>query len=113
VIAERPELNDEDAPIPRGGHFSVFVDGIGIYVFGGWDGTKDIGDMWLYDIRVLKWKRLSGSTFHEVCSGGGPVCGRTRFCRGPQARSCHKMAYDSKNKRIYLLGCVDKDMERN
>lgn len=87
---------DGDVPSPRGGH-QLVVDSVrGIaYLFGGWDGQRDLSDFWAYDIAQARWRRISPDTSKQ----GGP---------GP--RSCHKMAYSSRSGLLYILGrYVDYD----
>jgi N-acetylneuraminic acid mutarotase len=60
-----------------------------IYLFGGWDGQKDLSDFWVYSIQQDQWTCLSSDTRRQ----GGP---------GP--RSCHKICLDPKYKHIYVLG---------
>ena len=60
-----------------------------IYLFGGWDGEKDLCDLWSYNIVSCKWSLVSRDTGAD----GGP---------GP--RSCHKMVLDSQYKQIFVLG---------
>ena len=66
-----------------------------MYLFGGWDGNKDLSDFWCYHIPTNKWKLLSIDT-----SADG----------GPSRRSCHKMVVDIINKHIFILG---RYLERN
>ena len=37
-----------------------------IYMFGGWDGTKDLSDFWSYNISEAKWKLISANTAADV-----------------------------------------------
>ena len=60
-----------------------------LYLFGGWDGNRDLADFWAYDINMGKWRLLSLDT-----EGDG----------GPTPRSCHKMIFDSKSRQIFILG---------
>ena len=41
-----------------------------IYVFGGWDGTRDIDDLWVYNIYDNKWNLLSINADRDV---GSPI----------------------------------------
>ena len=77
-------------PGMRGGH-QMSIDPVGemIYLFGGWDGVKDLSDFWSYSIRSNEWTCLDPDTF---ASGG------------PSARSCHKMTIDLQRKKIFVLG---------
>lgn len=84
---------DGDVPCSRGGHQMCIdaAEGV-IYMFGGWDGKKNLDDLWAYSIVEERWKLLSSSTSLD----GGP---------GP--RSCHKMVFDPLLGYIYLLGSLD------
>lgn len=53
-------MNDDDVPCMRGGHQMVIdSESSKIYLFGGWDGRKDLSDFWEFDIKLSKWKCLS------------------------------------------------------
>ncbi|KTW27970.1 uncharacterized protein T551_02937 [Pneumocystis jirovecii RU7] len=86
-------------PGPRGGH-QMCIDQKEriIYLFGGWDGYKDLSDFWLYSIECNTWKKISDNTLLQ---------------NGPSARSCHRMCFDSKEKKIYLLGKFIEANQRN
>ncbi|KII92653.1 hypothetical protein PLICRDRAFT_480070 [Plicaturopsis crispa FD-325 SS-3] len=82
---------DGDMPSPRGGHAMCMDTERGeIYILGGWDGKKSLDDFWVYEVANDKWRLLSPGTGAEK--------------NGPGARSCHKMAFDSKSGCIYVLG---------
>ncbi|KAI0645772.1 Muskelin N-terminus-domain-containing protein [Trametes meyenii] len=89
---------DGDVPCRRGGHAMCMDSQHGIiYLFGGWDGQRNLDDFWAYDIAQDVWKLLSPATSREK--------------NGPGPRACHKMVFDSKNGSIYLLGRLrDPDM---
>ncbi len=54
---------DGDAPCGRGGHqLCIDADREKIYLFGGWDGKRDLSDFWCYHIRDNRWKLLSADT---------------------------------------------------
>jgi len=74
----------------RGGHQMV-MDSVNqmLYLFGGWDGNRDLADFWAFDVTNNKWKLLSLDTENDG---------------GPSPRSCHKMVFDPKTRHIYLLG---------
>jgi len=77
-------------PGSRGGHQMVLDSSAQmIYLFGGWDGSKDLSDFWAYNIATAKWRLISGDT---------------RADGGPSQRSCHKMVIDVENKHIFTLG---------
>ncbi|KAF8585931.1 hypothetical protein K439DRAFT_1409405 [Ramaria rubella] len=81
---------DGDVPSSRGGHQMCIDSESGvIYLFGGWDGQKNLDDMWAYSISEGRWKMLSFNT---------------AFDGGPGPRSCHKMVFDPLLGYIYLLG---------
>ncbi|KAF1802153.1 Muskelin N-terminus-domain-containing protein [Mucor lusitanicus] len=82
--------DDGDAPCGRGGHqLCIDADREKIYLFGGWDGKRDLSDFWCYHIRDNRWKLLSADTTLQG---------------GPSPRSCHAMCYDPIRKSIYVLG---------
>ena len=64
-----------------------------IYLFGGWDGQKNLDDFWVYDIKKDEWHMIHSATARER--------------NGPGPRSCHKMVFDSGTGCIYLLGKLD------
>lgn len=37
-----------------------------LYMFGGWDGTADLCDLWQFSVSSLQWLCLSGDTALEV-----------------------------------------------
>ena len=77
-------------PTSRGGH-QLVLDYISqnIYLFGGWDGTQDLADFWVYNVPSNKWTQLSSDTESEG---------------GPPPRSCHKMVLDPNYRQIFVLG---------
>ncbi|KAI9062824.1 hypothetical protein FKP32DRAFT_1572733 [Trametes sanguinea] len=82
---------DGDVPCRRGGHAMCMDEQNGvIYLFGGWDGQRNLDDFWSYDVAKDTWKLLSIATSREK--------------NGPGPRACHKMVFDSKTGSIYLLG---------
>ncbi|KAJ3206086.1 Muskelin 1, intracellular mediator containing kelch motif, partial [Clydaea vesicula] len=77
-------------PSMRGGHqMCIDIEGRKIYIFGGWDGHKDLSDFWEFDLTNRCWNCISTDT---------------RKNGGPSPRSCHKICFDSKAKVIYVLG---------
>lgn len=60
-----------------------------IYLFGGWNGHRDMNDLWYFDIRKEMWTRL----FENSSQFGGP-----------SPRSCHKMVLDPTSGHIFTLG---------
>ena len=85
-----PRIPPPTQPSPRGGH-QLVIDCLrgNIYLFGGWDGSRDLADFWQFNIAAGKWSLVSGDTAAE----GGP---------GP--RSCHKMVLDPTHGQIFVLG---------
>ena len=86
-------------PVSRGGHQMV-IDSSSqlVYLFGGWDGNKDLSDFWSYHIPTNKWTLISIDT-----SSDG----------GPSPRSCHKMVIDILKKHIFILGrYLDKEIRK-
>ncbi|RWS09436.1 muskelin-like protein [Dinothrombium tinctorium] len=77
-------------PGMRGGH-QMCIDPYSetIYLYGGWDGSQDLADLWCYNIAKSEWICISKDTSLEG---------------GPSARSCHKMCLDPQRKKIFLLG---------
>lgn len=79
-----------ERPGPRGGHQMV-RSGRKLVLFGGWDGTKDLDDLWELDLdalsssRTARWQKIECAT-------------------KPRARSCHQMAVDRSTGLIYMLG---------
>lgn len=73
-------------PSRRGGH-QLVIDTVGqsIYLFGGWNGTKDLADFWVYSVATARWTLLSSDTESEG---------------GPPPRSCHKMVLDPTYRQI-------------
>lgn len=93
---------DGEAPGPRGGHQLVYCapdpirGGSGaILLFGGWDGSRDLADLWRFDLPLRgssslgRWSLVSADTRRE----GGP---------GPS--SCHKCCVDERTGDLYVLG---------
>ena len=37
-----------------------------LYLFGGWDGSKSLADLWRYHINSAQWQQLSSDTSMEV-----------------------------------------------
>eukprot|EP00004_Rigifila_ramosa_P023108 TRINITY_DN6432_c0_g1_i1.p1 TRINITY_DN6432_c0_g1~~TRINITY_DN6432_c0_g1_i1.p1 ORF type:complete len:724 (-),score=148.83 TRINITY_DN6432_c0_g1_i1:62-2233(-) len=92
----------ESVPRMRGGHqMCVDPHTLDLYLFGGWDGTKDLNDLWVFRSATRRWVCLSSGenylTSHE-----------------PSPRSCHKICFDGVNRRLYTLGrYVDPDQRES
>jgi len=80
----------QPGPAPRGGH-QLVMDPLSqnIYLFGGWDGSRDLSDFWQYSVAEGSWRLLSSDTTQEG---------------GPPPRSCHKMVLDPHYRQIFVLG---------
>ncbi|RVE51419.1 hypothetical protein evm_003974 [Chilo suppressalis] len=77
-------------PGPRGGHQLVVDAATGtLYLFGGWNGTEDLDDLWSYDTKAERWQLL---------------CRHSGLVGGPSPRSCHKMVLEPRKKRLYTVG---------
>lgn len=90
---ETTEDDDGDQvsrPGMRGGH-QLVIDNVNdrIYCFGGWNGSIDLDDLWVFDIQKGSWRLI-----HEHSEKFG----------GPSPRSCHKMIFDPKSRQIFTLG---------
>ncbi|KAJ1734328.1 hypothetical protein LPJ61_001130, partial [Coemansia biformis] len=87
-------------PPARGGHrMCVDEESRTAYLYGGWDGTNNLDDLWTLDLDTGKWKCIS-------------LC--TRNQGGPGPRSCHAMCFDSVHKCIYIMGTyIDHDYRGN
>ncbi|XP_058830933.1 muskelin isoform X1 [Topomyia yanbarensis] len=86
------QLTPEHEPRPgrRGGH-QLIIDPLTstIYLFGGWDGSEDLSDLWSYDVKNNRWALI-----HE----------KSELLEGPTPRACHKMVYDTQNSQIFMIG---------
>lgn len=80
----------ECRPGPRGGH-QLVVDSLDnkLYLYAGWSGTRDLDDLWMFDV--------ANSTWTLLCAHSGDV-------GGPSPTSCHKVVLDHVNKKLYTIG---------
>ncbi|KAJ1894504.1 hypothetical protein LPJ66_005152 [Kickxella alabastrina] len=94
------DLGSYVVPPPRGGHqMCVDEESRYAYLYGGWDGANNLGDLWMLKMDTGRWTCISENTRDE----GGP---------GP--RSCHAMCFDSVQKCIYIMGkYVDHEYRGN
>jgi hypothetical protein len=54
---------DGDAPCARGGHqICLDPENEKIYLYGGWDGQRELSDFWCYNIKTSRWKLLTTDT---------------------------------------------------
>jgi len=37
-----------------------------LYLFGGWDGSRSLADLWRFDITTAQWMQISADTSQEV-----------------------------------------------
>ncbi|XP_050538902.1 muskelin isoform X2 [Daktulosphaira vitifoliae] len=84
------DYSSKKRPCMRGGH-QMCIDSQTsiIYLLGGWNGHKDLSDLWSFNITTGVWRCISNNV--EECSG-------------PSPRSCHKMCIDIERKHIFVLG---------
>ncbi|KAH6591184.1 hypothetical protein BASA61_005038 [Batrachochytrium salamandrivorans] len=74
-----PTDTESLVPSKRGGH-QMCIDSDGtLFLFGGWDGARDLSDFWAFEESTRQWRCISMDTRKQ--SGPGP-------------RSCHKICYD-------------------
>lgn len=114
---DSPTAPEEDWPSRRGGHQLVRV-GRKLLLFGGWNGDRDLGDLWEYELprsitansdtdQPGRWRCLErGDEGTAAATGSG---GRVRVDgppTRPAARSCHQMAVDESEGWVYLLGAT-------
>ena len=76
-----------DAPVKRSAHSSALVDGSRMFVFGGWDGNTELGDLGCFDLRTKRWSK-------PACTGEPPV-----------ARHFHNTVF--LGRRMYIFGGYD------
>ena len=95
-----PDTAAEGGPAARGGHQMVLL-GNTIYLFGGWDGEKDLGEMWSWELPGRRETGFGGPwrKVHDGFEGKKGAVGER-----PRGRSCHQLAADSASGFIYLLG---------
>jgi muskelin len=57
------KITTSETPSMRGGHqMCIDVDSATIYLFGGWDGNKDLADFWAFNCRSGMWTCISEDT---------------------------------------------------
>ncbi|XP_063700226.1 muskelin [Culicoides brevitarsis] len=85
-------LNTESNKWPgkRGGHQLVLDPKNQLmYLYGGWNGSEDLSDLWVFDIKTNQWELI-----HE----------NSELVGGPSPRACHKMVFDTHNSQIFMIG---------
>ncbi|KAF8310333.1 uncharacterized protein EI90DRAFT_1241856 [Cantharellus anzutake] len=105
VISHSPATSASRGPCARGGHFMVIdlapstenegsLAGPGglIYLFGGWNGARELADFWVYDLRQSQWRLISEDVYNEERN------------RGPSPRSCGAAVFDQRSGDIYFMG---------
>lgn len=81
-------------PPPRFGHEAVWVDDVGLVVFGGQAGPNFFNDLWAYDPRVAEWRELPATGDVPVARYG--TCGAI----GPDGRLWISHGFTSENARF-------------
>ncbi|KAJ2299445.1 hypothetical protein IWW55_004181, partial [Coemansia sp. RSA 2706] len=77
-------------PAARGGHqMCVDEERRVAYLYGGWDGVRNLDDLWALSLDSGTWRCLSTGTREQG---------------GPGARSCHAMCFDSVRRSVYVMG---------
>lgn len=71
-------------PSDRGGHQMVRM-GDRLILYGGWDGEKELGDMWEFNVASEEWREI-----------------QYNYDDGPGRRSCHKMI--ALEDTLYVFG---------
>ncbi|GAA5868721.1 hypothetical protein JCM3774_003636 [Rhodotorula dairenensis] len=100
-------------PRGRGGHAMVRV-GRKILLYGGWDGERELGDVWEFDLPLNandvgpgsgagKWRCLDDGT----TSGKGAPAAAPK----PGPRSCHQMVVDERDGWVYVLGARRDELD--
>ncbi len=84
-------------PAARGGHQVCFDAASGrVFMFAGWSGERDLGDLWSFDMATQRWSAIEPHNGVQ-----------------PSPRSCHKIAFDPVRRRIYTLGrYLDPPLQR-
>lgn len=100
------EEGDVPRPVGRGGHQMVRV-GRKLLLFGGWDGTRDLGDLWEWDLARTREEEADGRSSGWRLLDDGSAEER----RKPRARSCHQLAVDESTGWVYLLGGMEEGSE--
>ncbi|KAA1063777.1 hypothetical protein PGTUg99_001630 [Puccinia graminis f. sp. tritici] len=115
-------------PCPRGGH-QMCIDSKRrkIWLFGGFDGVTDLGDLWVYHLEPthistqeessppsgmpnddLRFKETIDPPRPTVHSHGNTqwqlISRDVKLDNGPMNRSCHKMVLDEMTGDLYVLG---------
>ena len=81
-------------PEPRFGHNAVWVDGIGLVIFGGESGAQFFNDVWAYNPALTSWQQLP--------SGGDRPVARYGSCAavGPDGRLWISHGFTSEGQRF-------------
>jgi hypothetical protein len=70
ILSALPSDDDEYVPHQpgmRGGHqMCIDPHADTIFLFGGWDGTQDLSDLWQYHVPTNQWTKLSSNTESQV-----------------------------------------------
>jgi hypothetical protein len=82
-------------PSARSEHAMVFDStGNKLYMYGGWDLSNELSDLWMFDTTAGKWEDINDG-------------------KNPGGRHYHSMVYEYTNSRIYLFGGYDGDANTN
>lgn len=101
-------------PRGRGGHAMVRV-GRRILLYGGWDGKRELGDLWEFDLPLNasdvgpgsssgKWRCIDDGT-------GSSSTSTNNVERKPGPRSCHQMVVDERDGWVYVLGARRDELD--
>lgn len=121
--------SEKDAPAPngkspseawpcgRGGHAMVRV-GRKILMYGGWDGRRELGDMWEYDLPLnvhdtaspRRWRLLQDG-LSGAGTGPGGASDAKAGAVSPGPRSCHQMVVDERDGWVYVLGARRDELD--
>ncbi|WUR04274.1 muskelin-like protein [Vairimorpha necatrix] len=118
---EEIKKNKKEWPCARGGH-QMICNRKGIYLYGGWDGLGELGDLWVYN---ETWKCIHKDNINNFEETNLPMSHNINLCGGtkddviinitrettPGKRSCHKMCTDG--DRLFLTGKYIPTTDRN
>ena len=83
-------------PMGRLFHSSVVFDSNKLFVYGGWKGEDVFSDIWIFDVSLLSWERVSLSKATHTTSQ-------------PKARFGHSLTQISPNTLLMFGGCILPD----
>lgn len=101
-------------PSGRGGHAMVRV-ARRVLLYGGWDGKRELGDMWEYELPLSAHDISTPRRWRLLDSGepdqGQPAEGSTARPLRPGPRSCHQMVVDERDGWVYMLGARRDELD--